>query len=517
MKHMKCALIAVARDEDKYIDEWIKYHLNLGIDHIYICDNNDPDKPLVYNNNKVTVIPVNDMDFTALGFGQSQQICYNKMLDIIWDKYDYCAMCDIDEFFNFKNCNTVQEFIQKYLIDTGCNVAEIAWEVYDDNDLIFHIDKPVRELYTRVQNKMPFIWVKNECSWGKPIFKLCDGIKIGIQPHWPDTRSMDSIGGFKTTHIKKCDAVVDHYRTKCLEDYMKHKFACCNASIAPFTGGGNIIRSYFDFNPITLDKLMWVLKFAKECNYKISDNDRHWIIDAFSNGFSPITVVVRTHNRLKQLKECLKCIRNQYHSCKILVLNDGSTDGTSEWLATQDLDYLSLRTNVGPGEVLSRGKHLITTPYYIILDDDDVWSKFGVIDFFYNILIDYPQADFIDTGYALHTGHLVSTKLLIDCPNLSLWARDDWYFDWIKSHANHTCKCNVDFYGYTKYNESDDEYKNSWTDYYDNTLGVSKEFYNGNKSCLRHIPHQYHIGGLRERKVFDQIKSYYETGKIYNV
>ena len=193
MKHVKCALIAVARDEDKYIDEWVKYHLNIGIDHIYICDNNDSDKPLVYENDKVTVYPYHYIDFSK-GINKSQCVCYNNVLNDIWDKYDYCAIIDVDEFLHFKKHTTVQNFIKRYLIDGNYNVAEIAWEVYDDNDLIFHIDRPVRKLYKRVQSKMPFNWVSNECSWGKSIFKLCEGIKSN--PHWPEPNSMKKIGGF---------------------------------------------------------------------------------------------------------------------------------------------------------------------------------------------------------------------------------------------------------------------------------------------------------------------------------
>ena len=33
---MKIALVCLAKNEDFYIDEWIKYHTKLGFDHIYI-------------------------------------------------------------------------------------------------------------------------------------------------------------------------------------------------------------------------------------------------------------------------------------------------------------------------------------------------------------------------------------------------------------------------------------------------------------------------------------------------
>lgn len=36
---MKVALAAIAKNEDHYIDEWINYHLKLGIDDIVIYMN----------------------------------------------------------------------------------------------------------------------------------------------------------------------------------------------------------------------------------------------------------------------------------------------------------------------------------------------------------------------------------------------------------------------------------------------------------------------------------------------
>ena len=33
---MKTALVAVAKDEDHYIDEWVEYHQKIGFDDVYI-------------------------------------------------------------------------------------------------------------------------------------------------------------------------------------------------------------------------------------------------------------------------------------------------------------------------------------------------------------------------------------------------------------------------------------------------------------------------------------------------
>ena len=37
------AICCIAKNENYYINDWVKYHLDLGFDHIYIYDNNDGD------------------------------------------------------------------------------------------------------------------------------------------------------------------------------------------------------------------------------------------------------------------------------------------------------------------------------------------------------------------------------------------------------------------------------------------------------------------------------------------
>ena len=55
-----------------------------------------------------------------------------------------------------------------------------------------------------------------------------------------------------------------------------------------------------------------------------------------------VCAVVVTHNRLSLLKECIKALRSQTRRPdRILIVNNGSTDGTAEWLRRQsDLGVL---------------------------------------------------------------------------------------------------------------------------------------------------------------------------------
>jgi len=40
---MKTCILTVIKNEQEYLEEWIKYHLDLGIDHIFIFEDLDSD------------------------------------------------------------------------------------------------------------------------------------------------------------------------------------------------------------------------------------------------------------------------------------------------------------------------------------------------------------------------------------------------------------------------------------------------------------------------------------------
>ncbi|TVT37841.1 glycosyltransferase [Hymenobacter setariae] len=61
-----------------------------------------------------------------------------------------------------------------------------------------------------------------------------------------------------------------------------------------------------------------------------------------------VAAVVVTYNRLADLKKCLDTLREQTRSLDtIFVINNGSTDGTEEWLATQPDLRVTTQANLG--------------------------------------------------------------------------------------------------------------------------------------------------------------------------
>ena len=60
-----------------------------------------------------------------------------------------------------------------------------------------------------------------------------------------------------------------------------------------------------------------------------------------------IYAVTVTFNRKELLKRTIDCLRKNKPVSKIVVVNNGSTDGTGEWLAKQDDLIVITQENVG--------------------------------------------------------------------------------------------------------------------------------------------------------------------------
>ena len=89
-----------------------------------------------------------------------------------------------------------------------------------------------------------------------------------------------------------------------------------------------------------------------------------------------VGIVVVTYNRLALLKEAIDSLRNQiYTNREIVVVNNGSTDGTQEWLnAQKDIIVITQQNLGGAGGFFTGMKYVAEHDYddCWIMDDDVV-------------------------------------------------------------------------------------------------------------------------------------------------
>lgn len=91
------------------------------------------------------------------------------------------------------------------------------------------------------------------------------------------------------------------------------------------------------------------------------------------------SVIIPAYNRRGYLLGCLESVAAQRHAPhEVIVVNDGSTDGTRE--AVEDMEGVQLiqQRNGGPGAARNRGAEVATADYLAFLDSDDLWFPWSL-------------------------------------------------------------------------------------------------------------------------------------------
>lgn len=264
---MKTCVISIQKANDK-LDEWINHYLNLGFSHLFIIDNNDFENRISntkYDN--VTIIPYNNVSFKEHSFW-AQNVSYEYSYKYIkYLNFDYVYICDSDEFLILKHHNNISDFIQEEMINKGYDWLSIYWDVYDDNDIVYLEDEKdtLINTYTRQQSIWkPFDNKQNECSCVKIIAKCKNEFNVSACAHGIDSKLIEN-KIYGEEHILDPNiAVINHYRTRCLEWYIATKVKELYFSVATNWHCTDALEGYALFNHITPYKLEKFFKLYKQ-------------------------------------------------------------------------------------------------------------------------------------------------------------------------------------------------------------------------------------------------------------
>lgn len=84
-----------------------------------------------------------------------------------------------------------------------------------------------------------------------------------------------------------------------------------------------------------------------------------------------ITIIIPNYNGLQFMEPCLEALKRQ--DCQdfdVLVVDNGSSDGSAEWLKAQEIPSLLLPRNTGFSGAVNAGIRESSTPYVILLNND---------------------------------------------------------------------------------------------------------------------------------------------------
>jgi len=224
------AMCIMVKDEERYLKEWILYHLGLGFDHVYIYDNSNvtnkvqtwlKQQQLSYLNEKTTIHPFHNK------YVKSRQVMANmNCVKKHKDKYTWIAFFDVDEFLVLYKHETVVELLEEHLCCNGS--LGINWINFGTSNHTSSSSMPVTQRFLYSYEKPGHI---------KTIVYTPDFISMR-SPHWAALRDndqrWDTDGNFIRGQYNKDAgvhnptfhpngpmdvAVLHHYRVKSLEEY----------------------------------------------------------------------------------------------------------------------------------------------------------------------------------------------------------------------------------------------------------------------------------------------------------
>ena len=144
---MEYVVCCCAKNEEAYLDEWIRHYLQLGFDHIIIADNNEnvqqlpaflSNKP--YAKNVVIVKKNGESNFQCPFYAEVYRTY----------RFKWCAFFDCDEFLVLPQHKTIQEYLSTF--PDSCYSVSINWLCSGTNGHKRYENRPVRErfLYPRI-------------------------------------------------------------------------------------------------------------------------------------------------------------------------------------------------------------------------------------------------------------------------------------------------------------------------------------------------------------------------------
>lgn len=222
-------ICAIAKQENNYLEDWCKWHLELGFDRIYIYDNNDIDSPESY---QWLEKKFSQVEIRRIRGAKAQQIAQYKTFcdDNI---YRWVAFIDIDEYININKdiYTSIKNFLNTFP-DTDAYILQ--WRCFHANPESFDIDKPIYQYCTEpiADNIRKDCRPENMNGWYKTISR--SGLALDMNEHTVWSTSgisvRDCLGNLVNYNMFKwrdgsLDTVwVNHYIIKNIKDYWYNKY-----------------------------------------------------------------------------------------------------------------------------------------------------------------------------------------------------------------------------------------------------------------------------------------------------
>ena len=262
----KICVCTLGKNENKYIKEFINHYKGLGVDKIFLYDNNN-----IGDGNETFETEVSEFvkdEFVKLidyrGVEQPQLKIYSECFSQNNKYYDWFLFFDLDEYIHLENYSNIKDFLSEKRFNK-CKLIYFNCFRHTDNDLLFYDNRTLSTRFPNINWKSGSFTLKTIAS------RKIKNIRFKTT-HWLD-RSLIGCDVFgeivipikrkvkldnKINFPKYKLYYIDHYCFKSTEEFINK----INRGDGLFGFNNKTrlhkIRIYFNYNRITLEKINYI-------------------------------------------------------------------------------------------------------------------------------------------------------------------------------------------------------------------------------------------------------------------
>ena len=142
-KPAKVAICAIGRLENRYAVEWVEHYKRLGVDKIFIYDNNRISDGELFED---VLQPYIEAGFVEVVYFEGlQKDAYEKCYRDHSGDYEWIGFFDFDELVCIEDGRDIHDFLDAYEAD----VVSLNWMTMTDSGLTHYDERPMAERFTQ--------------------------------------------------------------------------------------------------------------------------------------------------------------------------------------------------------------------------------------------------------------------------------------------------------------------------------------------------------------------------------
>ena len=258
-KYLNICICTIGKNENLYIREFVEYYQKLGIDKIFLYDNNDIEGENFdiilsdyIKNRFVEIIDVRGLSSIQIPI---YNYCYRKNFEL----YNWIGFIDLDEYLYIKNKESIKSYLYKDIFNK-CQTVFFNWIIYNDNNLIRYDKRNLLERFTNqgkkfsqgksfVRGNIKNLMIPSTHIPGINVYNFCNSNGELIYPR----------NFFNNKFETNPKAFIKHFHTKTVEEF------CSKIK----RGDAHYHKNHKDYQSIINSKLKLFFRLNKKTDEKV--------------------------------------------------------------------------------------------------------------------------------------------------------------------------------------------------------------------------------------------------------